>query len=69
MGALVASSKLDEELDKMAGITLSTPTQMPSLSQDQGKGKKIVDILTKYFGNEPLKKVEHFEVNTVDLGS
>ena len=40
MGALVASSKLDEELDKMAGITLSTPTQMLSPSQDQEKSKK-----------------------------
>ena len=69
MGALVASSKLDEELDKMTGITPSTPIQMLSPSQDQGKGKKIVDILTKYFDNEPLKKVERFEVNTVDLGS
>ena len=69
MGALVASSKLDEELDKMAGITPSTPTQMLSLSQDQGKGEKMADILTKYFGNEPLKKVDRFEVNTVELGS
>ena len=34
MGTLVASSKFDEELDKMAGITPSTPTQMLSLSQD-----------------------------------
>ena len=40
MGALIASSKLDEELDKMAGITPSTPTQILSPSQDQGKGKK-----------------------------
>ena len=53
----------------MAGITPSTPTQMLSSSQDQGKGKKMADILTKYFGNEPLKKVERFEVNTVDLSS
>ena len=29
----------------------------------------MADILTKYFGNEPLKKVDRFEVNTVDLGS
>ena len=29
----------------------------------------MADILTKYFGNELLKKVERFEVNTVDLGS
>ena len=69
MGALVASSKLDEELDKMAGITPSTPTQMLSPSQDQGKDKKMADILIKYFDNEPLRKVERFEVNTVDLGS
>ena len=66
---MVASSKLDEELNKMAAITPSTPTQMPSPSQDQRKSKKIANILTKYFDNEPLKKVERFEVNTVDLGS
>ena len=29
----------------------------------------MADILTKYFDNEPLKKVEQFEVNIVDLGS
>ena len=40
ISALVALSKLDEELDKMAGITPSIPTQMLSSSQDQGKGKK-----------------------------
>ena len=34
MGALVASSKLDEEPDKITGITPSTPTQMLSPSQD-----------------------------------
>ena len=66
---MVASSKLDEELDKMAGITPSIPTQMLFPSQDQEKSKKMADILTKCFSNEPLKKVERFEVNTVDLGS
>ena len=69
MDALVASSKLNKELDKMADIKPSTPTQMLSPSQNQGKSKKMADILTKYFGNELLKNVERFEVNTVDLSS
>ena len=42
---------------------------MPSPLQDQRKSKKIADILTKYFGNQLLKKVDRFEINTVDLGS